>query len=357
MKRLDAYIVRELTVPFITGTVAVAMMFSINQLMAILKEISIQSVPREAILQSLLYKLPFWLNMTLPVGVALAASLAFTRLTRESELTAMRAAGTPIFRTVLPVALFGVLVGIANFFLVEKVMPVAEKRFNEVAAKVGILGVMPEFRSNAVVYLKDYTATIGSVVRGPNDTLQLTDIMLVNRAKPGEVTFIMAKSGNYKGGKWLIKDTFLWQFNGTDVFVAKPNKDVPIDEKIVISDMFQSRAEETQTAAQLREAIATGSKTGLDTRSLQIAYHTRFSVPTSCVIFAAIAPIFAILFARTGGFAGVLLSIFLVMLYYNAFIVSTEIFGRNGWMAPVAAAWLPNVVFLLIGIVALRRLE
>ena len=68
-------------------------------------------------------------------------------------------------------------------------------------------------------------------------------------------------------------------------------------------------------------------------------------------------PVFAIIFARTGGFAGVLLSFFLVLLYYNAFIVSTEIFGKNGWLDPVIAAWLPNVVFAVIGLFAMRRLE
>jgi lipopolysaccharide export system permease protein len=53
----------------------------------------------------------------------------------------------------------------------------------------------------------------------------------------------------------------------------------------------------------------------------------------------------------------VLLSIILVMAYYNAFIASTEIFGRNGWVPPLAAAWIPNLIFGLMGLIALRRLE
>lgn len=357
-KKLDAYVVRELFVPFLIGTLAVSLMFSINQLMAIMKEISLQNVPKEAILLSLLYKLPFWLNMTLPVGMSLAASLAFTRFARESELTAMRAAGTPILRVVLPVAAFGIVVALGNYYLVEKIMPKSERKFADIAQKVGMLGVMPEFRANAVVYLKDYTATFGSVIRSPGDSLQITNVLLIQRPSPEETDLIISDSGTYKDGIWRLKRPFAMQLRGIDLTAVRPRKDdMVIDQRIIIEDLLNPRGVETQTAEELQDAIRNGQKTGLDTRQLQVAYHTRFSVPASCIVFSFVAPVFAILFARTGGFAGVLLSIFLVMVYYNAFVVSTEIFGRNGWFPPVVAAWLPNLIFAVMGFFALRRLE
>jgi lipopolysaccharide export system permease protein len=358
IKKLDAYVLRELFVPFLIGTVAVALMFSINQLMAIMKEISLQNVPREAILLSLLYKLPFWLNMTLPIGVSLAGSLAFTRFTRESELTAMRAAGTPIVRVVLPVAVFGVLVGIGNYFLVEKVMPRSEQKFTDIARKVGMLGVMPEFRANAVIYLRDYTASFGSVVRAGGDSLQLDKVVLIQRPRPDETDIYTADSGVYKDGIWTLHKPYGWMLKGLDLIGVHPSKDdMVIDQKIIIDDFLNPRTQETETAAELKAAIDNGRKTGIDTSQLEVAYNTRFSVPASCIVFACIAPIFAILFARTGGFAGVLLSIFLVMLYYNVFVVCTDIFGRNGWFPPIVAAWLPNAIFAFLGVLGLRRLE
>src|SRR5262245_31650039 len=126
VKRLDLYVWRELFIPFLIGAVAIALMFSMNQLMFILEHVSLQNVPREAIFLDLLYKLPFWLKPTLPMGVALASSLAFTRLARESELTAMRAAGTPIMRIIRPVATFGLVAGLGSFLMMEKIMPQSE---------------------------------------------------------------------------------------------------------------------------------------------------------------------------------------------------------------------------------------
>lgn len=357
MRKLDRYVWKELVVPFLIGTVAVQLMFMINQVMYIYKEFSMQRVPTLAVVQSILYKSPYWLNMTLPVGVALAASLAFTRLTRESELTAMRAAGTPIRRVVLPVALFGALVGLGNYLLAEKVMPRSERRFQEVFTKLGVLGLSPEFRANAVIYLKNYTASFGAVIRQSDDSLKLVEVMLFERPAPNELRFFVGDEGEYVNGKWMIQDATMWWFRGDDLYRFEIGRDVEINEKVLVENVFQVPAQETQTTEELSAAIESGRRTGVDTKRLEVAYHTRFSLPASCMVFAAVTPVFAILFARTGGFAGVLLSFFLVMLYYNAYIVSREILSKYDWMNPVAAAWLPNVVFALAGWLAMRRLE
>ena len=53
----------------------------------------------------------------------------------------------------------------------------------------------------------------------------------------------------------------------------------------------------------------------------------------------------------------VILLLLMVLLYYNVFVISTEIFGRNGWLSPLAAAWLPNLIFIIFAVLGLRRLE
>jgi len=117
MKRLDRYLWKELFVPFIIGTFAVMLMFQANYLIYIYREFSIATVPIPAVLKLILFQTPEWLNMTLPVGTSLGASLAISRLARESELTAMRASGASVLRVLRPVVVFGLCVAIANFLV------------------------------------------------------------------------------------------------------------------------------------------------------------------------------------------------------------------------------------------------
>jgi LPS export ABC transporter permease LptG len=360
LKRLDRYVLRELMVPFLIGTLAVVLMFQANLLIFQLKTFSISAVPPLALLQLILYKTPEYLNMTLPVGMSLAASLAVSRLTRESELTAMRVAGARILRIILPIVAFGLLVAVGNYYLAEKVMPRAEMKARQLQTQLAVLGMAPEFKSNVVINLRNYVANFGSVARGKDDVVQLNEIVLFERPRVGETHIFTAETGEYRSGIWTLKDYRLWVVKEPDLTHArstKPGKDLVIREPITVEDFFATPAPAEKSSEDLLQAIREGKRTGMDTTGLEVAYHVRFAVPATCVIFALVAPIFAVWFARGGGFVGVLLSIVIVFLYYNAHIISTQILGRNGILSPFLSAWLPNFIFIAFGLLGVRRLE
>lgn len=357
MKRLDFYVLKELMIPFLIGTVAVLMMFQANQFIFLFKSISLQNVPFSAFAQLVLYKTPYWANMTLPVGMSLASSLAMSRLTRESELTAMRAVGTRILRVIMPIAIFGVFVAIGNFLLVEKVMPPAEKRFNKLSKEVGVAGGIPTFNQNVGLKLKNWYVNFGSVRRDDAGNLELTDIVLFDRPQPNRTVILTAKRGTYRAGNWSMTDVFGWVLQGEDLLSAQAGKPLVITEPVEIESVFGSPMAEEKTLEQLQETIERNKRSGMNTRVEEVQYHNRFAVPAACLVFAVVGPVFAVMFARSGAFLGVLLSVILVLLYYNAWVISTEILGKNGWTAPWLAAWLPNIIFVALGLIAIRRLE
>ena len=51
------------------------------------------------------------------------------------------------------------------------------------------------------------------------------------------------------------------------------------------------------------------------------------------------------------------MSMVCVWMYFNLYIVSTEVLGRNGWVNPVMAAWLPNLIFFVISAALIARVE
>lgn len=357
IRRIDRYLLRELSVPLIVGTLGVLLMFQANLLIAVLKKLSMSSMPVLAIFQLIWYETPFFLSMTLPIGVSLGASLAMSRLTRESELTALRAAGCSIRRAMVPIMVVGALVGVGNFFLVERVVPESKKQSAKRQVEMAILGAAPEFKSNVIVNLKNYTASFGTVMRGSEGNVDFTDALLIERQRVGEVHVYQARSGNYRAGVITLHGALLRVFKDDELTEVGSRKDVVINEPISINDIFVPPAPDEQTAEQLGTAIVEMRQQQRDTTNLEIAYHVKYSLPASCFVFALVAPVFAIWLGRSGGFIGVLLSFMVVLLYYNAFIISTEILGKNSYLSPWMAAWLPNLLFLSVGFLVLRRLE
>ena len=358
MKKLDTYLYREMVVPFLIGTVAVVMMFQINTYMALAKTLNLENVPFQAVMQFILYKTPEFLQMTLPVGMSLAAALAMTRLARESELTAMRAAGVRILRVIRPVAVFGLAVSALNYWDVEYVMPKATQKANAIAYQAGILGMSKQsFKSNALIELDNQSASFGSVIRTKDDRLTISGITLFERRDTGNVLITTADSATYDRGVWTFKNGNMYQFKGADLIAMKPKGKFIINEKIVVGSMFENTAPEEMSMGELRQEIASRKKTGQDSKDLEVKLQSRFSVPVACAVFSIVSPIFAILFARSGGFVGVLVSFVTVLLYYNAFVVSTMILGKLDAVPVWFAAWSPNLIFSILGLLALRRLE
>ncbi|MFN3728695.1 MAG: LptF/LptG family permease [Fimbriimonadaceae bacterium] len=356
MRILDRYIAKELIVPFLVGTLSVVLMFQANELIYWYKMFSIQTVPPLAIAQAILFKTPYFLNLTLPAGMALASSLAFSRYSREFELTAMRSAGASILRITMPAVAFGVMIAGLNFFIVEYVTPRAEKASRDVISKFGALSAAPDFVSNVMLRLGNRTVSIGTAAREPSGAVRLTDVILIERPRAGEAWIYWSAKGVYESGVWRMDQADFYILRDNQLITYR-TEDVVVNEPITIQDLFLPPEVGELTLEQLREAIETGRKQGADVTNQEIILQTRFAVPAACIIFGFVGPLLSVWLARSGGFVGVLLSIFLVFLYYNAFVISTNILGPNRIVVPWLAAWLPNILFILAGLIVVRRLE
>lgn len=359
LRRLDRYIWREMAVPFLIGTLAVVFMFQANHLIFLFKQFSASALPWTATAQLVLFGTPEWLNMTLPVGTSLGASLALTRLTRESELTAIRSAGTPILRVLLPVMVWGLLVAVANFYVADWLMPRAAAAKRSLMGQVNLLaGAVPDFKSNVSIQLQNRLAIIGSVSRGSKNEIQLSKIVLYEKPSEDTTMFVLAETGKYKDGIWTIPDYQVKIFQGSKLISASSKSNpMIIKEPVTIDAIFGGNQTEELPSRELKAQIGQLKRQGFDTRIPEIQYHVRFAVPVSCLVFALVAPIFGVYFARTGAFVGVFLSLIVVLLYYNAYVISTSILGPNGLLNPIMAAWLPNIIFFALGLIGLRRLE
>jgi lipopolysaccharide export system permease protein len=347
-----------MVVPFLIGTFLVVLMFQINAYMFMAKTYNLENIPYSAVMQYILFRTPEFMKQTLPVGVSLGASLAITRLARESEVTAMRAAGIRLTRIVLPLALFGILTSIANYFLVENLIPDWTRRANAVLIQSGIMGLSrPTLKSNSIIELNQYTASFGTLEKMDDYRFRIKNIILYEHLGSKKVAVITAETAMYDRGIWTFNDGYYWEFEGENLLIGKPKAGFTVNQKIVVDSLFGAGQIQERSISELRAAIETSRKLGIDPKKEELELHSRFSVPVACFVFAITSPIFALIFARSGGFIGVMVSFVVVLLYFNAFVVSTEILVKTPFVTAPVAAWLPNSLFFILGLIALWRLE
>ncbi len=113
---LDRYLVRELVGPFLISVVLFTFFFLIDRIYHLTDLVITKGVPFYLVLQLLVYILPSFLALTLPMALLLAVLLAGGRLAGDLEIVACQAAGVGpgrLFRPVLLAAMVVALTGAA----------------------------------------------------------------------------------------------------------------------------------------------------------------------------------------------------------------------------------------------------
>jgi len=86
-----------------------------------------QGVSLSVVTRLFVYRLPEVVAMTLPMASLLSSLLTFSRLSTNSELVALKAAGIPFHRILRPVFLASILVGIAALAGNETLVPFSNR--------------------------------------------------------------------------------------------------------------------------------------------------------------------------------------------------------------------------------------
>ena len=355
---MDRYVIREMIPPFILGAILVVAIFQVNEYLNLKNTPGLEKAGEWAILRLLLLQTPSVLNFTLPISVALASAVAMSRLARESELTALRSAGARIVRVVFPMSIFGLAIGLANLVLVDQLIPVTSRAVFDIKRQHSGADTFDKFASNVSIKVQNRLVSIGTATRQADNSVLLKDVLILDDRNKTTTTVSTAKDGFYHDGIWTFPSVRSWSFTSKKVNPAF-QKSAPLNlkEPISVQDLFTPPEPDKLSIADLSKRIKEQKRLGQDVRQLEIEYQVKFSVPAMCWIFALVSPVFSILFARQGGFVGVLISLVVVLAYYNVWVVSTQILTKATSITPVNAAWLPNIIFLIVGLIGLRSLE
>ena len=365
----DRYVLSELLQPFVISTFAVLMMLVGNTLYNVMDKMLQLKWPWQLVMRMLILNVPTVLTMTLPVAVALAASLAVNRMARDNEMTTLRAAGQPLWRTFLPIVCFGALVSAGDFYLSEKVVPWA---FTEQRNVEAILFNLPKdpIQGGRSISVDDYLISFNSVqqvVKGKH--FRFNNVVLIQNANhfpnrnDGEfANIVTAASAEYENGVWELSRVHAYHFKPDGALEAvNASARAQINLRIDFSNVYsppddfaatqQSYAELTQLQT---EALRQHRYD--DARKLEVNRYFKWTLPLMCFVFALCAPPLCLRFARTGAFTGVLLSIVVVFVGWNTILLMKGI-GLGGFVSPLVAALSTPLLFALFGLWLMRTQE
>jgi lipopolysaccharide export system permease protein len=261
-----------------------------------------------------------------------------------------------------PVLVLGALVSLVTVGLNEALVPWAGGEAQRVVVEELEGGKLPRVTRN--VMLKDFDGERLARFIYATDFDQATATMhhvAMLEWRDGEpFRQTTADALVYEDAGWYFKNGKTYQFSGpsgdsqvTELTFKGGRQRVALKERP--EDIPKSqKAPETMTIRELRREMAVLGPANERFKEFSLQYYLRFATPLVSVIFAWIGVPLGIQHHRRATSAGFGLSIIVIFAYYVVMTLSTA-FGQGGTVPPAAAAFAPDVLLFLAGLVFVFR--
>jgi lipopolysaccharide export system permease protein len=130
MRILAQYLVKEHAAPFVFSLAALTGFMLLNQIARRLEQLVGKDLPWTVIAEFFLLTIPHLVTLTISMSVLVAVLHTFSRLSRDSEITAFRAGGISLVQLVRPVLIAASLVGLVAFLFGDQVLPRTNHRLS-----------------------------------------------------------------------------------------------------------------------------------------------------------------------------------------------------------------------------------
>lgn len=357
IKRVDLYISKKYIFNLILGSAASLVIFFVFDLFAIIERVTAGKVSFADVPYLVINAIPAIISYEMMhLASLIAAILTVYDMNTHLELIVLKTSGISFKRIIIAPMVIAFTVSMSLFAFTEFVS--INTFNNKVEAFRKADGYIISKNRNNIFYRSDNQFFRISNVDGYNN--RVINLQVVTIKDDNIVEIMNAERGYYDVETgWTLETVVINKVEkGEVVEYARyvPNFEESIEDFLkyrIISDNLTQEQEDfgkTLTFKEVRDNISFLQAAGGNyKRLLSHIYNQRIAYPFSVVIMTLIG--FCILsgFSRSGKGNSILMGMLIGFAYYVSIEIARAI-GISGALPIFIAAWIPNIIFLLIGL-------
>lgn len=353
---LNLYILKEITVPFILTLMILTVTAFLSKVIRLIDLVVTHGIGISFAFWFIVSIMPSFLRYTIPVSLLIAVLIAFTRLSSDNEITAMKASGLSLFTMMKPVMFMASLVFMATLLVTLYFFPWGNLNLKKLlydAAQTNITAGLEE--KTFYDRFKGMVLHVDHLRAGSNE---MEGVFISESADGGESTIFFAERGVFVSSKEdsalylkLYDGTIHKKSDGEDAYhiadfsTYRLELDVPKNEEVGLSGRANRELYPRELMAQMRVAASKGEETG----PFLLDLHKRLALPASVFIFALLGVPLGMQRIRAARFTGFSIALGVALTYY---MLSTglEALGDTGALNPVLSAWGSDIIMGCAGL-------
>ena len=364
LKRFERYVLAEILPPLVGALSVVIVLLLLALLQAVIAPLLAKGASPLLVARLIALNIPEALAQALPIALMFAALLGLSRLAADSEIKAALASGVPASRLFRPVLLLAAGVTLTTFALNELLVTRAKVQVQSVQREIvldnpRVIGLGEPGRGGGGLVLRDAlnrAISVGRVLPG-GELRDLRIVAMQAGLPPREV--ITARSGRLQSGSNVLelRDGRRVSFqDGRPVTVLTfTSGTLPVQD---VQASFDSKdAGLRPIYLPLRDLLArtqTYRQQHIRSPADFTALHRKFAEPLAGLALAFFVVSLAVFAFRSGQNLGLVWALLLSFVYYATWSVF-RVMGENGAVPGAVAAYAPDLLAVLAGLVLLWR--
>jgi lipopolysaccharide export system permease protein len=350
---LFRYLLYEQAAPFFVSVMVVTVVLFLGRSMRYTRLLFASPSAMEDLGRLFLYSLPYFLAFAIPMATLLGILLAFSRLASDNEIAALKAAGLSLYQLFPAVAVVAVSATLAALTLSLLVLPRANTALRFLLVEMATSRLPIAFTER--VFNDQFRGLTFFINRIAPDGTRFQEVFISDERDPRSRNTIIAEEGMLVDSRGR-RGVDIRLFRGIVIRVESERRtaqtirfqhyDFSIDLLSTQVGMLR-RVEAQLTLHELKQALAAAKPGSPEQFYLSKEWHKRLALPFACLALGLIAPPLSLQTGTASRLSGVVLGLFLFLLYY-VLLTGAETLAEAG-LCPVAPAlWLPNALFAIL---------
>jgi len=313
------------------------------------------NVPFGTIISYFLLNLPSVLNQIFPAVCLLSTLIALTLLRKNNEFVAFKACGISPYRIIAPLIVFGITISFSLFLFNETILPKTLSKAQaiwryRVEKKRPPGGYMQEkvwLKSKNMIYQIEAIDFKKNTMWGINIYYFDKNFRIKKRINAYKACWGSGKWTLYQVTEQILRENGILEVNQfTSKIISLPEK--PSDFQFIKKDY------ECLNYFRLRHYIDSLKAKGYDATAFEVEMWKKTAIPFSPFLMIILAIPFGLKETKIMHTIGLGLLISLIFWVMQALTIAL---GKGGDLHPLLAAWLPNILFFVWGMMMLRYVE
>jgi len=358
MKKLDLYISRQFLSTLGITIVGFICVILVVDLIENLDRFIDNSVPYKKVFFYYFFALPWFLNIGLPMSMLISTVLTIGLLAKRNELTVIKSSGVSLYRLVFPLIIIGLIISFLSFELDNVLVSEGNKKRYDIEQKYMKKRARKRYRNvlknvfiqkHETVHIAINTYKVNQKSGTGNTVLNLENGLMRQRIDAANITWLDSMQ------TWAMKDFSMRDFSsdGAIINLLISKQDSLINLGFTPEDITQqSKSSDELNYSELSARIVQLKENGVNATRWEVDRHFKISFAFTNLIIVLFGIPLVVLKSKGGLTFGAGMGIFVIFIYY-AFLKFGLSMGYKGILDPLAAAWVGNILFTLVGLILL----